>query len=161
MFTAERAAYRNLLDGYSPPECATYRNPFREWIGAQIRGDVYGWARPGDPRGAAALAWRDARISHTRNGIYGAMFAAALVSAACVADDIDTVLDAGLSVVPAQSRFAHAVRFARDLAATHGSDLAGIEAGVDELYERVRRSALGARAVQRGARDVRAGHLPG
>lgn len=132
VFTAERAAYRNLLDGYSPPETATYRNPFREWIGAQIRGDVYGWARPGDPRGAAALAWRDARISHTRNGIYGAMYAAALVSAACVAGDMDTVLDAALSVVPADSRFAHAVRFARDTAAEHPGDT---EAAVDELYD--------------------------
>lgn len=132
VFTAERAAYRNLLDGYSPPECATYRNPFREWIGAEIRGDVYGWARPGDPRGAAALAWRDARISHTRNGIYGAMYAAALVSAACVAEDMETVLDAGLSVVPAESRLAHAVRFARDVAAEHAGD---VEAAVDELYE--------------------------
>ncbi|HEU5333075.1 MAG TPA: PfkB family carbohydrate kinase [Actinocrinis sp.] len=132
VFTAERAAYRNLLDGYSPPECATYRNPFREWIGAQIRGDVYGWARPGDPRGAAALAWRDARISHTRNGIYGAMYAAALVSAACVADDVDTVLDAGLSVLPADSRLAHAIRFARNAAAEHPGD---VEAAVDELYD--------------------------
>jgi ADP-ribosylglycohydrolase len=132
VFTAERAAYRNLLDGYSPPECATYRNPFREWIGAQIRGDVYGWARPGDPRAAATLAWRDARISHTRNGVYGAMFAAALVSAACVADDVDTVLDAGLGVVPSDSRLAHAVRFARDAAARHPGDT---EAAVDELYE--------------------------
>lgn len=131
VFTAERAAYRNLLDGYSPPQCAAYRNPFREWIGAQIRGDVYGWARPGDPRGAAALAWRDARISHTRNGIYGAMYAAALVSAACVADNVEAVLDAGLSVVPAGSRLAHAVRFARDLAADHPGD---VETAVDELY---------------------------
>ena len=132
VFTAERAAYRNLLDGYSPPETATYRNPFREWIGAQIRGDVYGWANPGDPRGAAMPAWRDARISHTRNGIYGAMYAAALVSAACVAEDMDSVLDAGLSVVPAESRFAHAVRFARDLATEHAGN---VEAAVDELYD--------------------------
>ena len=140
VFTAERAAYRNLLDGYSPPQSATLRNPFREWIGAQIRGDVYGWARPGDPRGAAALAWRDARISHTRNGIYGAMYAAALVSAACVADDIDAVLDAGLRVVPADSRFSHAVRFARDLAAEYGPSApavgsAAFEECVDRLYD--------------------------
>jgi ribokinase len=132
VFTAERAAYRNLLDGISPPDTATVRNPYREWIGAQIRGDLYGWVRPGDPRAAAALAWRDARLSHTRNGIYGAMYAAALVSAACVADDMHTVLDAGLSVVPAGSRFAEAVHVARDLAA-HGTDF---EDCVDGVYER-------------------------
>ncbi|CAM5360632.1 hypothetical protein SNARM312S_08273 [Streptomyces narbonensis] len=36
-FTAERVAYRNLLDGVEPPLTAVHRNPFREWIGAQIR----------------------------------------------------------------------------------------------------------------------------
>lgn len=82
VFTAERAAYRNLLD--ARPDTATYRNPFREWIGALIRADVFGWVSPGDIRAAARLAWTDARLSHTRNGVYGAMWAAALASAAMV-----------------------------------------------------------------------------
>jgi ADP-ribosylglycohydrolase len=131
VFTAERVAYRNLLDGISPPETAVVRNPYREWIGAQIRGDVYGWARPGDPRAAAGLAWRDARLSHTRNGVYGAMYAAALVSAACVATGVDEVLDAGLSVLPAASRLAEAARFARRLVAGRPDDF---ESCVDQLY---------------------------
>jgi hypothetical protein len=66
VFTAERITYRNLLDGYTPEEAGRVRNPFREWIGAQIRADLYGWARPGDPFGAAELAWHDARLSHGR-----------------------------------------------------------------------------------------------
>ena len=37
VFTAERAAYRNLLEAYPVPETATRRNPFREWIGALRR----------------------------------------------------------------------------------------------------------------------------
>ena len=57
-FTAERLAYRNLLLGLLPPETATYRNPFREWIGARIRVELYGWARPGDP--AQPPSWRTA-----------------------------------------------------------------------------------------------------
>ncbi|MGN1053264.1 MAG: ADP-ribosylglycohydrolase family protein, partial [Candidatus Scatosoma sp.] len=36
--TAEFCAYRNILNKVFPPLSATYRNPFREWIGAQIRG---------------------------------------------------------------------------------------------------------------------------
>jgi hypothetical protein len=36
-YTAERAANRNLINGLAPPQTATTRNPYREWIGATIR----------------------------------------------------------------------------------------------------------------------------
>ncbi|MET7859038.1 ADP-ribosylglycohydrolase family protein [Streptomyces sp. NPDC005318] len=110
-FTAERVAYRNLLDGIEPPDTARYRNPFREWIGAQIRADVHGWTHPGDPAAAAEQAHRDALLTHTGNGVYGAMFtAAALAEAAGGEADVHGALAAGLRVVPPRSRFAHAVR---------------------------------------------------
>ncbi|MFD7531011.1 MULTISPECIES: ADP-ribosylglycohydrolase family protein [unclassified Streptomyces] len=111
-FTAERIAYRNLLDGVEPPHTASYRNPFREWIGAQIRADVHGWTNPGDPAAAAEQAHRDAVLSHTANGVYGAMFtAAALAEAAGGGSDVHGCLATGLRVVPPRSRFARAVRF--------------------------------------------------
>ena len=56
-------------------------NPYREWIGAQIRADICGYV-PRPPGAAAKLAFRDASLSHTANGIYGAMWSAALVAAA-------------------------------------------------------------------------------
>ncbi|MFF3544491.1 ADP-ribosylglycohydrolase family protein [Streptomyces platensis] len=109
-FTAERLAYRNLLAGIEPPHTARYRNPFREWIGAQIRADIHGWTHPGDPAAAAAQAWRDATLSHTANGVYAAMFvAAALAAAAGGGTDVHGALRAGLAVVPARSRLARAV----------------------------------------------------
>ncbi|WP_051804223.1 ADP-ribosylglycohydrolase family protein [Streptomyces griseus] len=111
-FTAERIAYRNLLDGVEPPLTAVRRNPFREWIGAQIRADVHGWTRPGDPAGAAAQTHRDAVLSHTGNGVYGALFVAAAVAAAAGGEtDVHGALAAGLSVVPPRSRLAEAVRY--------------------------------------------------
>lgn len=110
-FTAERVAYRNLLDGVEPPDTALYHNPFREWIGAQIRADVHGWTHPGDPAAAAEQAYRDAVLTHTGNGVYGAMFtAAALAEAAGGETDVHGCLAAGLRVVPPRSRFAQAVR---------------------------------------------------
>ncbi|MEV0998055.1 ADP-ribosylglycohydrolase family protein [Nonomuraea sp. NPDC050202] len=131
-FTAERVAYRNLLDGVEPPATATYRNPFREWIGALIRADVYGWVNPGDPAAAAEHAWRDARLTHTANGIYGAMFAAAMCAASMVAGSAEEVVRAGLSVVPEGSRLHEAVRLA--VADAAGED--DFERVVDRLHER-------------------------
>lgn len=110
VFTAERVAYGNLLLGCEPPRTATRHNPYREWIGAQIRTDVYGWANPGDPRTAARAAWHDARLSHTRSGVYGAMAVAAMCAVAVVAQDVDEVVQAGLAVVPVASRYAVALR---------------------------------------------------
>ncbi|SCL45278.1 ADP-ribosylglycohydrolase [Micromonospora citrea] len=132
VFTAERVAYRNLLLGLAPPDTARRHNPFREWIGAQIRTDVYGWVNPGRPDLAAELAWRDATVSHVRAGAYGAIWVAALAAAATVAGDVDEVLDAGEAVLPPRSRFAAAVREARAL----GSGVDDWETVVDELYAR-------------------------
>jgi hypothetical protein len=103
-FTAERVAYRNFLLMKYPPESTTHCNPFREWIGAQIRGDFWGYVCPGDPAKAAELAWRDACISHIKNGIYGEMWVAAMCSAAAVLETPRQVLEAGLAEIPERSR---------------------------------------------------------
>lgn len=109
-FTAERVAYRNLLGGLEPPHTATHHNPFREWIGALIRADVHGWTNPGDPAAAAEQAHRDATLTHTANGVYGAMFVAATIAAAATgAYDIHHCLSTGLTVVPPASRLHRAV----------------------------------------------------
>ncbi|MGW7051544.1 ADP-ribosylglycohydrolase family protein [Streptomyces sp. NPDC054887] len=109
-FTAERATYRNLTNGLRPPLTATFENPYQEWIGALIRADIFGWTSPGDPQRAAALARRDAALSHTGNGVYGAMWAAALVAAAFTASGPRAALEAALEPVPASSRLARTVR---------------------------------------------------
>ena len=110
VYTAERAAYRNLVNGLRPPATATYRNPYREWIGAQIRADLWGWACPGAPERAAELAHRDAALSHVMNGIYGAMFFAAALAASFAVPTVEAALRIGLTEIPAGSRFAEAVR---------------------------------------------------
>lgn len=120
-FTAERAAYRNLANGLRPPLTATYDNPYQEWIGALIRADIHGWTHPGDPHRAASLARRDAVLSHTGNGVYGAMWAAGTVAAAFTAPTVRHAVDEGLAVVPPGCRLARTVR---RVASLHDTGLA-------------------------------------
>ncbi len=110
-FTAERVAYANRLSGIEVPNTAHFRNPYREWIGAQIRADLWGWVSPGQPTRAAEFACRDAQVSHVRNGIYGEIFIAAAVAASFNHNDVITIINEALKVVPPKSRFADAIRF--------------------------------------------------
>ncbi|MBQ4585954.1 MAG: ADP-ribosylglycohydrolase family protein [Clostridia bacterium] len=101
--TAERVAYRNYVAGYLPPYTAIVKNPYREWIGAQIRGDYYGYITS-NPSLAAELAWRDASISHIKNGIYGEMLISAMLACAHNCEDVLGVIYGGLAQIPSTSR---------------------------------------------------------
>ena len=107
--TAERVAYRNFADNIEPPNSAIVRNPYREWIGAQIRADFYGYVALGQPELAAELAWRDASISHVKNGIYGAMWVAAMLAVAMTQTETRRIIEIGLTEIPETSRFHEAI----------------------------------------------------
>jgi ADP-ribosylglycohydrolase len=109
-----RAAQWSMLPpgaGAAPAEqWASVWNPKDEYCGALIRADAYGYACPGHPALAAALAWRDASYTHRRTGIYGAMFAAAAIASAFVAEGPLEIFRSALQYIPQRSRFAEVVR---------------------------------------------------
>jgi ADP-ribosylglycohydrolase len=126
-WTAERAAYRALLNrmeeqfvngeppGFDLCECSD--NEFNDWIGGQIRADLYGWICPGRPALAAELARRDASLSHRGDGVHAAAFIAALAAALPACGDLDRALDTALAEIPARSGAAEGVHFGRSITA--------------------------------------------
>ena len=110
--TAEAIALRNLKQGVPATRAGAKDNPYCEWIGADIRSDPWGYMAPGWPERAAAMAYRDAYISHRRQGIYGEMFFAAAISAAFSVDDPAEALRIGLTEIPSECALAKAIRWA-------------------------------------------------
>lgn len=142
--TAEAQAYRNYVLRYrtfarTPVETdwlwvATHQNPYREWIGAQIRADSWGYAAPGNPELAAEFAWRDARMSHVKNGIYGEMFIAAMIAAAFVHTDALAVVKAGLAEIPRRSRLHAEMDQVIEICRKHKFSATAFESVLDEIY---------------------------
>ena len=115
-FTAEGIALDNLRKGVPPMQAAEVDNCFLNWIGADIRSDPWAYAAPGWPEKAAELAYRDAYVSHRRNGIYAAMYFSAAISAAFAVDDPMDALKIGLEEIPADSITAREIRWALEMA---------------------------------------------
>ncbi len=133
-FTAEDVALRNLKKGIPPRSAGSTNNPYSEWIGADIRSDPWGYMAPGWPERAAEMAYRDAYISHRRQGIYGEMFFAATVSAAFQTDDPIEALRIGLKEIPRHCALAKAVRWALRVAPEIG-DYKQARAAVEAKFD--------------------------
>ncbi len=132
-FTAEGIALDNLRAGVPPMQAAEVDNPFLNWIGADIRSDPWGYAAPGWPEKAAEFAYRDAYVSHRRNGIYAAMFFSAAISAAFAVNDPVEALQIGLQEIPADCLLAREVRWALE-AAPSIANYRDAAAAIEERY---------------------------
>lgn len=98
--TAEDVALDNLKKGINALETADVENPFCQWIGADIRSDSWAYIAPAYPEKAAEMAYRDAYLSHRRNGIYGEMFFGATQAAAFAVDNSIDAIKIGLTEIP-------------------------------------------------------------
>lgn len=113
-WSAEEIALRNIKNGIMPPESGTFRNPFNEWIGAQMKAGICGMVAPGDVRLATELAWKDGEVAHANNGILGEIFNAVMTSLAFVEDDVRTIVRQAIDMIPADSEYHSVVSFAWD-----------------------------------------------
>lgn len=99
---SEFEASRNLRKGLRPPLSGRY-NSYAHSDGAAMRVAPVGVYCAGDIDMAIEMAEIDARISHDRDGIWGAQAVAAAVAAAMADGDIDEILAAAFAPVPKDS----------------------------------------------------------
>lgn len=109
--TAEEMALDNLKNGVPAHEAAIRNNPFSNLIGALIRADGFGYANAGDPHAAAQAAYRDAYLTHRRDGIYGEMLFAAAIAAAFTCSDGVQAVKIGMREIPQTSKLYQAMQW--------------------------------------------------
>lgn len=120
-WSAEWVALHNMADGILPPESGSWRNPYSNWIGAQMRGMVCGLVAPARPMEAARLAHIDGVVSHAENGVYGEIYAAVLSALAFVQNDPRALLVEASRFIPKKSEYAAVLSVCLDTVEHNGS----------------------------------------
>ncbi|MEM7334583.1 MAG: ADP-ribosylglycohydrolase family protein [Chloroflexota bacterium] len=115
--STEHTAYLRLKKGIQAPQSgsiALNSKVVAEQIGAQIFIDGWAMVSPGEPAQAADLARRAASVSHDGEAIYGAQVLAAMEAQAFVENDINKLIDCGLSFIPKDSIIYHMIAEIRE-----------------------------------------------
>ena len=104
-WSAEWVALRNLNQGLMPPLSGAWHNPYSDWIGTQMREMICGLIAPAKPLEAARLAFLDGVVSHSKNGVYGGMYAAAMTALAFIESDPRKIVQQALDYIPQNSEY--------------------------------------------------------
>jgi len=99
---SEREAAENIRRGILPPLSGQFNSHYMS-DGAAMRVTPIGIVAAGDPGKAARLADVEARISHWRDGIWGAQAVAVGVCVAMAGGTVREVFDEALRVLPEES----------------------------------------------------------
>ena len=105
----------NMRSGLMAPLSGEYMNTWKHSNGAWIRTEVWACMAPAAPDAAIRYAREDACVDHgAGEGTYAAIFVAAMESAAFVINDIRTLINIGLSKIPADCRMARSIKLLLD-----------------------------------------------
>ena len=107
------AGKNNLRAGLVPPLSGYVGNHYRNSNGSWILTEIWACLCPGHPELAVKYAYEDAIIDHSYEGVYAAVFLAAIESAAFIISDTNALIDIGLSYLPEDSAIHKAVACAR------------------------------------------------
>jgi len=120
---SEVEACNNLRRGLRPPQSGMY-NAYYMSDGAAMRSGPIGIVCAGDPERAADLAYRDACVSHYREGIWGAQAVAVAVSLAMVDADMEDIMEAIFKITPPDSWFYETLNRAMNIVKEADGDIA-------------------------------------
>jgi ADP-ribosylglycohydrolase len=115
--STEHTAYLNLKNGIPAPSSGSIETNGKilaEQIGGQIFIDTWAFVCPGNPEKAARYARTAASVSHDGEGLNGAAFIAACIAQAFVTDEVDEIIQVGLSSIPPGSMYARVVNAVLD-----------------------------------------------
>ena len=132
-FTAERDSYLKLIERLDMSyQFGGKRNfdlneindgEYNDWIGAQIRIDMYGWVLPGKPKLAAELARRDAILSHRGCAVEASAYIAGLCALIPDSNSREEAVNAALNLIDKDSEAYEAVLLGIDKAGKPASNL--------------------------------------
>lgn len=134
-WAAEQMALDNMRRGIYPPQSGIVSNPWREWIGAQMRGAICGMVAPGDPAEAARLAYIDGAVSHHNNGIMGEIFNAVMVSLSYVENDAKTIMEKAFKSIPNDCEYYSVITFALEACKRHSDYMSAWKECEEEFRE--------------------------
>jgi ADP-ribosylglycohydrolase len=99
---SEREAAANIRRGILPPLSGIYNSHYLS-DGAAMRVTPIGIVCAGDPERAAHLAEIDARISHSRDGLWSSQVVAVSIAVAMAGATVDEIYQAAINVTPKDS----------------------------------------------------------
>ena len=123
--STEHRAYMNLKRGVKAPESGSMKlngQVAAEQIGSQIFVDTWGLIYAGNPAKAAQQVVKAVSVSHDGEGLHGAAFMAAAISAAFICTTVDEVIDKALKVIPADCDYRRVVDAVRAFHRANPSD---------------------------------------
>lgn len=103
----------NFNMGIMPPISGHMRNGNKDSNGAWIRTEIWACLCAGNPAHAAKYAYYDACVDHSGEGVYSAVFIAAVEAAAFFESDYNKLIDIGLSYIPEDCGVARAIACVR------------------------------------------------
>ena len=111
LWCANMQARKNYFDGIYPPLSGSPKYSYRaDDIDFQIEADYVGFMNPGMIQNIITTSNKIGHIMNYGDGVYGGIFLSALYSAAFFENDINKIIETGLSSIPVQSDYAKIVR---------------------------------------------------